>query len=122
MPTGLGLAVNSVYVEPANSTLLVAPGENILEAALRAGWKWPTICHGDGTCTACWIEILEGEDNVGSIDETEARGLESLRMKRLLKGPARLACQLVPTGAVRVRKNGAAPPTSSDMSQALSDS
>ena len=84
----------------------VDDGESIMAAAQRCGWRWPTVCHGQGECTACWFEILEGASN---LDAPAGQELETLQLlPRLARdtGTARLACQTTVRGDVVIRKRG----------------
>jgi uncharacterized 2Fe-2S/4Fe-4S cluster protein (DUF4445 family) len=56
--------------------------------------------HGNCSCGACNIEVLEGMENLPPISDDEAKVLS--RIKR--QGPnVRLACQAIPTGDVTIR-------------------
>jgi class 3 adenylate cyclase/nitrite reductase/ring-hydroxylating ferredoxin subunit len=85
---------------PDNVTLDSAPGESVLEAALRANLPIAYACGGKAKCSTCRVWILEGADacpEPGSI-ERELTG-------RIGLGDGiRLACQLRPTGDVTFRR------------------
>jgi len=55
----------------------VTPGENILEAALRAGIEWPYSCRS-GICTTCSAHCLEGKvamfTQIGYLDTEKTKG------------------------------------------------
>ena len=99
-------------VEPARVELDVLAGESIMTAAVRAGYRWPTVCGGQGTCRTCFFEVVEGGAHLSPVEPLEKEGLDSL-------GPVpgdglerRLACQArVLTGTVTVRKRGVRPQT-----------
>ena len=99
-----------VFVEPANESFPVERGCDLLTAAFQAGWKWPSVCYGEGQCAACWVEVLSGADRINAVTNAEAEGLRNLRGERHAGRCIRLACQLTPFGDIRVRKKGAAPP------------
>jgi 2Fe-2S ferredoxin len=98
-----------VRVEPAGIELTVRKGETVMGAARRLGYRWPTVCDGDGVCTVCWMEVLEGADQLTGRTEVEDRWLRNFRGGRFCKGDLRLACQAVVEGAVSVRKKGVRP-------------
>ncbi len=77
-----------------------------MEAATRLGYKWPTLCNGDGTCTICFVEVVEGADRLSPIGPVERRALDVLPGRRLYEGVVRLACQARPAGRVVVKKTG----------------
>jgi ferredoxin, 2Fe-2S len=97
-----------VRVEPSGITLDVHDGETVMAAARRAGYRWPTICGGVADCGACALEVLEVLD--AALPTPSAA--EGLRLHALIERRRypdrtwRLACQLVPTGTVVVRKTG----------------
>ena len=109
--------VARVRVEPKGFVVEVRPGESLLAAAERRAFQWPTVCHGQADCTACYIEILEGADAFGDIEALEREALERLPERRIRpEGAFRLACQVTPVGDAVVRKRGVrAAPGSGDL-------
>jgi 2Fe-2S ferredoxin len=101
--------VVQVRVEPAGIELDVAPGQTIFEAALAAGMKWPTICFGQARCTACAVQIVDGNQNAGPVEPEERDVLRQLagRRRRISMRDTRLACRLTVLGTVTVNKRGA---------------
>jgi len=97
----------TVRVEPSGIMLDVREGETVMAAARRAGYRWPTICGGLADCGACALEVLDGADALPSPTTVEGLRLEALVERRRYPDRTwRLACQLVPTGDVIVRKTG----------------
>lgn len=95
----------TVRVRPAGLDIEVPDGEDLMSAAQRAGYKWPTICGGQGTCRTCYVEVEAGIDNCSPMRPLEREGIEAL--KKPLDGATRLACQLAVTGpGVVVLKRG----------------
>ncbi len=101
--------VVSVRVEPSNAQITVRCGEQLMRAAERLGYHWPTICHGQAECTACWIEV---DDN----DAFEPPGPRELEALKLFEGRSfyagkniRLACQARPVSDTVVTKRGVRP-------------
>ncbi|MBI4495466.1 MAG: DUF4445 domain-containing protein [Deltaproteobacteria bacterium] len=78
---------------PHQKEIQVAPGENLLQAAMEAGVYIQASCGGEGVCGKCrvWIEKGEADGPPGRIPPEEyARGL-------------RLACQTRVLGDLEVR-------------------
>jgi ferredoxin, 2Fe-2S len=105
---------HSVAVEPSGICLDVSEGETIMGAAERSGYRWPTLCHGGGTCSICWVEVTAGDDHLSAMkdDERETLGLLSRRLRATRA--VRLACQARVEGDVIVRKPGVRPKTPDD--------
>jgi ferredoxin len=101
--------VTSVRVEPAGADLHVRAGETLFEAAIRAGWKWPTICQGIMECGVCHVFVEAGADRLTAPTPAERDRLAS--NPAAAKEPsARLACQIKPHAAgLVVRRRGARP-------------
>lgn len=106
-PSGAG---HTVTVEPPGIILEVHAGETVMDAAERLGWRWPTICHGDCDCTACWCEITEGADNASAMGDEERTTLETFPIYAAATGRTiRLACRVRVSGPVVLRKKGVVP-------------
>lgn len=100
-------AVARVRVEPKGLVVDVRGGESLLAAAERSGLRWPTVCHGQADCTACYVEVVEGDDLLGPVGAPEADALARLPERRIHPGRRyRLACQVAPTGDAVVAKRG----------------
>lgn len=83
---------------PGGQKASVLPGLTILETSRRAGVSHASICGGRGRCSTCRVKVLEGLANCPEPEEIEARVL-----RRLAAAPGvRLACQVRPTGDLRV--------------------
>lgn len=99
-----------VRVEPAAMTVTLEPGESLLDAAFRAGWRWPSICHGNAECLVCWVQVIEGAENVVPPGPIERAALEVLAGRQAnMAAPAagtRLACQISFTGDAVVKRVG----------------
>jgi ferredoxin len=95
-------------VLPADVDLTVDDGETLLDAALRHGWKWPTLCNGDGECGLCHVSVEAGEQYLNPMGSPER---QRLKLGLAAGDPAaRLACQIrIHDGTVRVRRRGARP-------------
>jgi 2Fe-2S ferredoxin len=84
----------------------VNDGESIMAAAQRCGWRWPTVCHGQGECTACWFAVLAGAANLDAPRPHELETLQLLPSLLRATGTTRLACQTTVRGDVVIRKRG----------------
>lgn len=101
--------VAKVRVEPSHAVIEVQAGEPLMRAAERLGYHWPTICHGQAECTACWIEVDEPE----AFEEpspVECGGLRLFEGRSFYAGKnVRLACQARPLRDTVVTKRGVRP-------------
>ena len=100
-------------MEPSGIEIEVREGETLMAAAVRGGYRWPTVCGGLAQCGACAVQIV---GDAGSLDLDPPSGLEAARLATLpdrkLHPDAefRLACQLRPDGVdLVVRKKGVRP-------------
>lgn len=97
-----------VTVLPLGAVIEVADGGSVFHAAVGAGYKWPTVCGGEGSCRTCYMRILEGADSFEAPDDWEQEGLEDLA--RSVDDGMRLACQARVHGDATVRKPGVKSP------------
>jgi ferredoxin len=97
-----------VHVRPSGAVIAVRPGETLMTAARRQGYRWPSICGGEASCTTCFVQIVEGRDAVLPMEQPEYTALELLRQKFAADPDrVRLACQLhVQRGGVVVLRPG----------------
>jgi 2Fe-2S ferredoxin len=97
----------TVRVEPSGIVLDVVDGETVMAAARRAGYRWPTICGGLADCGACALEVVEGATTLPAPTTIEGTRLNVLvERRRHPDRTFRLACQLVPSADLVVRKTG----------------
>jgi 2Fe-2S ferredoxin len=101
--------VPTVRVEPSGVEFETLAGESVFAAATRLGFRWPTVCGGNGTCRACHLWVIEGAENLPPVESLEQEGLDFLRGVVPNKESVRLACQLKPVGNVVVKKHGVRP-------------
>ncbi len=78
----------------------VSPGESVLEAALKADVPMAHACGGRGKCSTCRVWVLDGLESCPAPTEIEAALADRLR----LSAEVRLACQLRPSGDIRLRR------------------
>jgi 2Fe-2S ferredoxin len=85
-------------------------GQTMMAAALAHGLYWPTTCGGQGLCTTCLSEVVEGGQNLLEMGRAERKTLIAERGEAVLGKPLRLACQaIVLNGPVVVMKPGVRP-------------
>jgi 2Fe-2S ferredoxin len=101
--------VSVVIVEPSGVAIQVEDGESLMAAAERAGYRWPTICHGKAQCTVCFV-AAEEPDAFSDPEPAELAGLELFAGRDLYEGKVvRLACQARPCRDTTVTKRGVKP-------------
>lgn len=93
-----------VLVVPLDAEIVVQDGETLMAAAERSGYRWPTVCHGDGECGVCYVIVESGAERLSPMGTGERATLE--RVRRANDSRVRLACQLEVYGSVRVSKPG----------------
>lgn len=98
-----------VAVEPNGIEIEVREGETIMAAAERSGYRWPTLCRGDGTCSICWVEVKTGADRLSTMDDRERDTLELVSAHIRANHAIRLACQARVSGDLTVRRTGVRP-------------
>jgi len=99
-----------VTVLPADIDFEAASGETIMGAAQARGLYWPTTCGGQGICTTCLAEVVEGGEHLLEMGRTERKTLVAERGEGILDRPVRLACQaIVLGGPIVVTKPGVQP-------------
>ncbi|GAA0636171.1 hypothetical protein GCM10009547_45520 [Sporichthya brevicatena] len=93
-------------VEPLGIDLDVEEGETVMEAALRHGYRWPTICGGNATCGVCCLEVLRGANHCAPPGARELERLAAIGMPAAENGARRLACELRVQGPIVVHMPG----------------
>jgi len=101
-----------IRVEPLDAEYDVADDETVMGAAVALGYYWPTTCGGEGRCTTCACEVLQGAGLLSPIGRSERKALVDERGEQVLETNVRLACQarVHGEGRVVVRKPGVRPP------------
>jgi ferredoxin, 2Fe-2S len=89
---------------PIGVDLDVDDGDTVFHAAVEAGFRWPTVCGGEGTCRTCYMSVVAGLESFAEPDDWEQEGLEDLPSSPV--SPLRLACQARVHGDAVVRKPG----------------
>ncbi|CAM3095400.1 2Fe-2S iron-sulfur cluster-binding protein [Mycobacterium intermedium] len=100
----------TITVRPSGVEFAAAPGQTIMAAGEAAGYRWPTICGGNGECLVCHVEVLEHPEHLAQADAAEAQAIRGLSGDRGGRGRhVRLACQATVEGDVVVLKRGVRP-------------
>jgi ferredoxin, 2Fe-2S len=101
--------VTRVVVAPSDAVIEVRKGESLMRAAERLGYHWPTICHGQAECTACWIAV-DDPDAFEKPADLELGALKLFAGRSFYAGMhLRLACQARPVADTTVSKRGVRP-------------
>lgn len=93
-----------VTVEASNLCFTAEPGETVFDAAGRHGYDWPTICGGKADCSRCFMEVLDGAENLSPMGTAEREALDRCRWRGEERPWERLACCARVLGAVTVRR------------------
>jgi 2Fe-2S ferredoxin len=96
----------TVRIEPLGIALSVGEAETVMRAALRAGLCWPNVCGGNGECRVCRLEILDRHAPDPPYTRAEKIAAANGALTGLGGAAVRLACQLIPTADMTVRKAG----------------
>ncbi len=106
--------MTEIRILPLDVVIEAADDATVMGAAQALGYYWPTTCGGEGRCTTCACEIVEGAASLTPMGRAEERSLVYERGEGVLKTPVRLACQVRVIGGrgitVTVRKPGVRPP------------
>jgi 2Fe-2S ferredoxin len=94
-----------IRVEPSGVELEVGQPITIMAAANEAGYRWPTVCGGQGSCVTCFVRVLAGPGHLSAPSLTEIEGLAKLQVAHGDE-VIRLACQARVEGDVIVFKRG----------------
>ena len=79
--------MSTVRVSPGDITFEVEAGETVFDAALRAGWGWPTTCYGQAQCTRCHMKVVAGDSLLAEPDAPERAISERLARIAYRKEP-----------------------------------
>jgi len=85
---------------PDSRDVEAAPGETILQAAMRAGIKLTHACGSNARCSTCRTAVLDGLENCAPRTDAEQEIASHLQFKPMI----RLACQTQVTGSMTVRR------------------
>jgi 2Fe-2S ferredoxin len=97
----------TVRVRPSGLEFPAADGQTVMAAATAAGYRWPTVCGGQGDCLVCHIEVVDHPEHLSAPSAEEERAVRDLKGTQGGRGDhVRLACQAVVQGDVVVLKRG----------------
>jgi len=88
----------TVIFEPISKHMKIPSGQTIYQAVQKLGHTLTTVCGGNGICGKCKVIIIEGNDNLNSVTETERKFLSD----KLIEQGYRLACRSIISGDVRI--------------------
>ena len=98
--------MHRVRVQPVGVEFDALHDEVLMVAAQAAGFYWPTVCGGKGTCRTCFAVVTAGGESLSPIEPWEAEGVAALCLPPRREPAVRLACQARVRGPVEVRKPG----------------
>jgi 2Fe-2S ferredoxin len=75
-------------------------------AAQARGYYWPTTCGGEGRCSTCALNVVNGAENLTEMGRSERKTIEAELGASALARGVRLACQARVLGDVEVLKPG----------------
>jgi 2Fe-2S ferredoxin len=78
--------------------IIAAPGENLMEALMKAGLPVASSCGGEGVCCKCVIKIISGIENLSERNATET----DLKEIHDLSRNERVSCQTQVNGDIKV--------------------
>jgi ferredoxin len=93
-----------IRVEPLAIEFEAERSVSVMTNAERLGYRWPTVCHGRGQCTACVLRVLANAEHLSEISTLEREALARLTVQA--GEVLRLACQACAVGDVTVFKRG----------------
>ena len=104
--------MTTIRILPLDVEVEAADDATVMGAAQALGYYWPTTCGGEGRCTTCACEVLEGAGSLAEMGKAERASLVYERGESVLDTNVRLACQarVAGTGTIVVRKIGVRPP------------
>jgi 2Fe-2S ferredoxin len=107
-----------IRILPLDVEIEAAGGGTVMSAAQTLGYYWPTTCGGEGRCTTCACEVVQGAGQLEPMGRAERKTLVEERGEGVLATAVRLACQArirAPAGdIIVVHKPGVRPPLSRD--------
>lgn len=76
----------------------VAEGDNLMQSLLKQGLPVASSCGGEGICSKCKVEVIEGEKNLSSEEAQEKILKDRLKIPKKV----RLSCQCKVNGDVTI--------------------
>jgi 2Fe-2S ferredoxin len=87
--------MSTLTILPANVTVDVVPGTNLLQAILAAGQKLATKCGGKASCGGCHLFLTGGRKGISKMTPAENAKLDTIVG---IGSKSRLACQMTLLG------------------------
>lgn len=87
--------MTTLTIQPANITVEVAAGTNLLQAIVDAGQKLVTKCGGKASCGGCHIFLTGGRKGISKMTPEENAKLDTIVG---IGSKSRLACQMTILG------------------------
>lgn len=100
--------MGKVTVEPKGLVFDAPSDRSLMDAAVAAGIRWPTVCGGKAICLTCYVVVRDGADRLSPQSTKEHDALDKVR-RRHPSETVRLACQTRVEGDVTVFCRGARP-------------
>ena len=97
-------------VEPSGLRFAADEGDTLVEAAAKAGIRWPGVCGGIAECGVCAVEVRDAGPSTAPPTPLEFSMLRRLRPRPNAVGSLRLACQLRIMSDLRIFKTGVRKP------------
>ena len=107
------MSMPRIRILPLDVEIEAADDATVMGAAQALGYYWPTTCGGEGRCTTCACDVIEGAEGLEKMGRAERNVLVYERGEAVLRTPTRLACQarfLPGARAIVVRKLGVRQP------------
>ena len=103
-----------IRILPLDVEIEAKADATVMGAAQALGYYWPTTCGGEGRCTTCACDVVDGAGAVEPMGRAERRSLVDERGEAVLSTAVRLACQVRfrpgAAGVIIVKKDGVRPP------------
>ena len=103
-----------IRILPLDVEIEAKEDATVMGAAQALGYYWPTTCGGEGRCTTCACDVIEGAAALQPMGRGERKSLVYERGEGVLRTAVRLACQVRfrpgAAGVIIVKKDGVRPP------------
>jgi ferredoxin, 2Fe-2S len=77
------------FAKKNRSSFIVEEGSKLMQALLAQNVPVASSCHGEGVCSKCRIQIIQGKENLSEPNETEKFLLE----RNQISAGQRISCQ-----------------------------
>ncbi len=76
----------------------VPEGENLMQSLLKTETPVASSCNGDGVCGKCFIQVIEGSENLSKESAPELK----LKSANQIGGDNRISCQTTVHGYIKI--------------------